>query len=211
MSLRSELEATSKFLDSARDFPDVYASAKVAQFKRACELCEQRAWTVQEAGEALMFLKSACIWTSDEQCDLADRIQKHMGSVPALGASRQSLQDFSSLPMYLSEGMWAKLLSPNLSDMGKVILLAEHAARLGLRAPTETTSQFLTSLLLNLPGCQMDSSSPIALHKAFVTVKHQLKTTLNLAGGLPSDQPVLEKLPAHLGRISFSCYFYYHF
>ena len=199
MSLRSELEAMAQFLESAKDFSDVYASAKAAQFQRACDLCEQRAWTVQEAGDALMFLKSSCIWTSDEQCDLADRIQKHMGSVPTLG-SRQSMQDFSSLPMYFSEGMWAKLLSPNISDMGKVILMAEHAARLGLRAPTETTSQFLTSLLLNLPGCQMDASSPTALHKAFVSVKHQLKATLNLAGGLPSDQAVLEKLPAQLGR-----------
>ena len=196
MTLRGELDAIAGFLQSAEAYPSAFAAALPAQLDAACAVIETRKWSVQQGAEALASLADTTVWNAKEKEMLATKIQANLETVSAMvQPPRQHMQDYIALPYYFSDGLWQKMLSQEISDMGKCTYVAELAIRLGLRAPTETTSQFLTALLMVLPGSALDRSSPVACHNSFVAVKKHFKNVLSQAGGLPSNSIILEKLP----------------
>ena len=157
---------------------------------------------MQEANQALSVLEEdVSIWGREATSQIAAAIETMIGKLAP--PTRQALQDYCALPCYFPDSMWVTLCNAALNDGTRLQHIGEFAKKLGLRNCSETTFQFLTSLMLHLPGCSFDDSTPRGLHEAFLFVKQHFRAALATELQDPEDIPFVEKLPVYLGYMFF--------
>lgn len=110
------------------------------------------------------------------------------------------MQDYTNLPLYLPPSAWSKLMSKDLTFQAKASVVASFGAQLGLRNASETTSQMITSLLLNVPGgADLVIQHPSQLHQLFLVVKREFRAATQVppVDGLPH----VDKLPTNFRQL----------
>ena len=108
------------------------------------------------------------------------------------------MQDYTNVILYFPDSVWSQLMDRSLTFQAKANLIGCFATKLGLRNPSESTSQMITSVLLACPGGRdLESHSaldPQQLHQLFLLVKKEIRATISVAP--PADGlPQVEKLP----------------
>ena len=108
------------------------------------------------------------------------------------------MQDYTNVILYFPDSVWSQLMGRSLTFQAKANLIGCFATKLGLRNPSESTSQMITSVLLACPGGRdLESHSaldPQQLHQLFLLVKKEIRATISVAP--PADGlPQVEKLP----------------
>ena len=90
------------------------------------------------------------IWGPEGAAKLqtAMAIKETAGETPG-ATGRRSLQDYTELPRFIPADLWNVLLGSETGRDGKLALLAQHCAKLGLRCPSEPTC----ALILTLAYC----------------------------------------------------------
>ncbi len=192
----ASLEAVGRYLETAGNFPGLseakgnHISFLTCQFAR-------HTWTVTEAAEVLNLLQRQGIWSQEEKDALASAVQNGVAARSAF-LSRQIMQDYTNVILYIPDSVWSQLMDRSLTFQAKANLIGCFATKLGLRNPSESTSQMITSVLLACPGGRdLESHSaldPHQLHQLFLLVKKEIRATISVAP--PADGlPQVEKLP----------------
>ena len=152
-----------------------------------------------EGSEALELLQRQVVWSDAERSSLAMAVQNGLAARCA-SISRQAMQDYTNVILYLPARIWEQLMNADLTFQAKANLVGSLATSLGMKNPSESTSQMVTSLLLACPGGRelelKRSLTPQQLHELFLLVKKELRSTV--AAAPPSDGlPHVDKLPTN--------------
>ena len=113
-------------------------------------------------------------------------------SLPA-GKRRRLQQTWTALHNFFSADQWDLLMSPEMSSTAKLDIILQHAAKLGLRLPSEPSSKWLASLWMvtgeteNLQ--KYDANQKRSL---YVYVKDRFHTLTN---GMAEPPQWLDRLP----------------
>lgn len=196
MSFADDLQAAHNYLLTAAAFPGTYQQVKRQQFDQVMQLICKSAFTTREANQALMMLGASTSWEESQKEALATAVQERQSGAGISAHVRQSLQDFSCMSLFFPEALWTEIMQAELSDFGRCSCILQFLGTLGLRNPTETTIQFLTSLLLHLPDSKLPCKSAADLHQSFLTVKKSMKTYLGTLSAVPTGLPLMDKLPS---------------
>ena len=191
----ASLEAVGRYLETAGNFAGL-SEAKGSHISFLTSQFARHTWTVTEAAEVLNLLQRQGVWSQVEKDSLANAVQNGVAARSSV-LSRQIMQDYNVI-LYIPDSMWSQLMDRNLTFQAKASLIGNFATKLGLRAPSESTSQMITSLLLACPGGRdLESHSalePQQLHQLFLLVKKEIKATISVAP--PAEGfPHVEKLP----------------
>lgn len=125
-----------------------------------------------------------------------DVVLKALFSGPS-SAPRRTLQDYTQVLQFFSHAQWVFLQS-EASSSGKLSLILEHCASLGLRCPTETTAQRLTALFLTLTEGSMAAKAMHHSQKLSV-LRFVKKSFKEVAKGEPlAFVPALPAVPSEL-------------
>ena len=194
----SSLEAVGRYLETAGSFPG-FAQAKESHIAFLTSQFGRHTWSVTEGSEALELLQRQVVWTDAERSALAMAVQNGLAARCA-AISRQAMQDYTNVILYLPARIWEQLMNSDLTFQAKANLVGTFATSLGLRNPSESTSQMVTSLLLACPGGRdlelKRSLAPQQLYELFLLVKKELRSTV--AAAPPSDGlPHVDKLPTN--------------
>ena len=146
----SSLEAVGRYLETAGSFPG-FAQAKESHIAFLTSQFGRHTWSVTEGSEALELLQRQVVWTDAERSALAMAVQNGLAARCA-AISRQAMQDYTNVILYLPARIWEQLMNSDLTFQAKANLVGTFATSLGLRNPSESTSQMVTSLLLACPG-----------------------------------------------------------
>ena len=149
------------------------------------------------SSEVLNLLQRQPIWSQGQKDALAQAVQNGLAQrTAALG--RQSMQDYTNVILYMPQSVWVKVMDQNLTFQAKANVVGTFATALGLRNPSESTSQMVTSLLLACPGGRELEShgvlEPSQLHQLFLLVKKEIKATISVAAAADGF-PHVERLP----------------
>ena len=126
-------------------------------------------WTVTEAAEVLNLLQRQGVWSQVEKDSLATAVQNGVAARSSV-LSRQIMQDYTNVILYIPDSMWSQLMDRNLTFQAKASLIGNFATKLGRRAPSESTSQMITSLLLACPGGRdLESHSALEPHSSCIS------------------------------------------
>lgn len=195
MPFVADLTAAHEYLDRAAAYPATFEGTQRAQFDQVKALLGRVQLNTSEGTSVLDALQQARCWSDEQKVDLVAAVQARVAAAPPPHV-RQGLQDYSSMALFFTSDLWSELMKPENSDYARCNLIANFCGNMGLRNPTETTLQFLTSLLLHLPGCKLASSTPMDLHNSFVYVKQLVKAQVASLGPVPSGYPWMERLPS---------------
>lgn len=192
----ASLEAVGRYLENAGNFPglaqamDSHVAFLQSQFSRY-------SWTMTEASEVLGLLQRQTMWSQVQRDALAQAVQTGLAARNA-ALSRQTMQDYTNVILYMPESVWSRVMDRNLTFQAKANVIGTFATALGLRNPSESTSQMVTSLLLQCPGgrdleshCALE---PNQLHQLFLLVKKEIKATIAVAP-VADGFPHVERLP----------------
>ena len=196
--LVAELQAAGAYLEKAQNFPG-FKEAKERQINVLCGVLQRGSVSTSEASQLLETLQQQSVWEAEEKARLASHV--HCKG-PHVSSSRVTLQDFAALPLYFPQSLWSQLLSKEFSSIAKAGKIACFGANLGLRSPTETTSQMVCALVLHLPNCDWPTYDCHQLHENFLLVKKELRAA-GQAQPANDALPHVEKLPLHFVCISF--------
>ena len=194
----ASLEACGRYLETMKTFPS-FMQAKESQLSSLTCQFGRHSWSLSEGSEALELLQRQAIWNETERSSLALAIQNGL-SARAAATSRQTMQDYTNVILYLPKSIWEQLMNADLTFQAKANLLGVFATTLGMRTPSEATSQMMTALLLACPGGRelelKCSLSPVQLHELFLLVKKELRSSV-AAAGTSDALPHVEKLPTN--------------
>ena len=194
----ASLEACGRYLETMKTFPS-FMQAKESQLSSLTCQFGRHSWSLSEGSEALELLQRQAIWNETERSSLALAIQNGL-SARAAATSRQTMQDYTNVILYLPKSIWEQLMNADLTFQAKANLLGVFATTLGMKTPSEATSQMMTALLLACPGGRelelKCSLSPVQLHELFLLVKKELRSSV-AAAGTSDALPHVEKLPTN--------------
>ena len=146
----ASLEACGRYLETMKTFPS-FMQAKESQLSSLTCQFGRHSWSLSEGSEALELLQRQAIWNETERSSLALAIQNGL-SARAAATSRQTMQDYTNVILYLPKSIWEQLMNADLTFQAKANLLGVFATTLGMKTPSEATSQMMTALLLACPG-----------------------------------------------------------
>ena len=192
----ASLEAVGRYLETAGNFAGLSEAKGNHISFLSCQFA-RHTWNVTEAAEVLNLLQRQGIWSQEEKDALASAVQNGVATRSAF-LSRQIMQDYTNVILYFPDSVWSQLMDRSLTFQAKANLIGCFATKLGLRNPSESTSQMITSVLLACPGGRdLESHSaldPQQLHQLFLLVKKEIRATISVAP--PADGlPQVEKLP----------------
>jgi hypothetical protein len=168
--LLNRIDSVANFLEAVKG-QDCYDKAWVMQ-EAQLETCIKGAGLdVRHAGQIAMALKRL---PKPER--LTQVLSEAMMSTPMPSSSshRKELQNFCGLHNYFTEEQWNTLFSSDVASNGKLECILRHAARLGLKNPTEPTIQALCALYLLVAETGEEMSAPVKLETAKV-IKRKCK------------------------------------
>ena len=197
MVFLADLQAAHDYLQTAAAFPSTLTQVRLQQFEQMQTLIGKASFSTREASEALLLLRSSSCWDDSQKQALAVAVQERQSAAAIVSGTRHSLQDFSSMCLFFTDVIWMEIMKPELSDFGRCMTVMPFLTSLGLRNPTETTIQFLTSLLLHCPESKLPCSSASDLHQSFLSVKKYVRTYLSTVPSVPNGYPLIEKLPSN--------------
>lgn len=192
----ASLEAVGRYLETAGNFAGL-SEAKGNHIRFLTCQFARHTWNVTEAAEVLNLLQRQGIWSQEEKDALASAVQNGVATRSAF-LSRQIMQDYTNVILHFPDSVWSQLMDRSLTFQAKANLIGCFATKLGLRNPSESTSEMITSVLLACPGGRdLESHSaldPQQLHQLFLLVKKKIRATISVAP--PADGlPQVEKLP----------------
>lgn len=192
----ASLEAVGRYLETAGNFAGLSEAKGNHISFLSCQFA-RHTWNVTEAAEVLNLLQRQGIWSQEEKDALASAVQNGVATRSAF-LCRQIMQDYTNVILHFPDSVWSQLMDRSLTFQAKANLIGCFATKLGLRNPSESTSQMITSVLLACPGGRdLESHSaldPQQLHQLFLLVKKEIRATISVAP--PADGlPQVEKLP----------------
>lgn len=133
----ASLEACGRYLETMKTFPS-FMQAKESQLSSLTCQFGRHSWSLSEGSEALELLQRQAIWNETERSSLALAIQNGL-SARAAATSRQTMQDYTNVILYLPKSIWEQLMNADLTFQAKANLLGVFATTLGMRTPSEAT------------------------------------------------------------------------
>ena len=141
----ASLEAVGRCLETAGNFAGL-SEAKGSHISFLTSQFARHTWTVTEAAEVLNLLQRQGVWSQVEEDSLANAVQNGVAARSSV-LSRQIMQDYTNVILYIPDSMWSQLMDRNLTFQAKASLIGNFATKLGLRAPSESTSQMIYNFL----------------------------------------------------------------
>jgi len=174
------LQAAQRFLLSlaASAGEEQVSAARQQQYLNLQLHLQRTAASTEEGADLLRELQASSVWSAQQQEDLAGLVHaavaRGLGAAPGGEPAASKFQNFESLPRYLPQRLWDSLQDEKVSLPVRLSQLCDFATRLGLRNPTESTSQALTAIAMFLPGAG-SYATPRAQHECFCCVKDYLR------------------------------------
>lgn len=186
IQLLERIRAVQDFLASAVAAPAALQKAKAVQFQGLVDAIGKVHLTLPQAMDANNTFSTAC-WSPDEISALTSAVLDRCSDVPAVetAAGRRPLQDYTAIAGYIRSEQWDSLQGDALSSSEKMTLLVNVAVNLGLRLPTEQSTQAMTALFLLVGEKNHASLTPAVKHNIFKSTKGQLKNATNQAPAVP--------------------------
>lgn len=166
-------------------------------------------FTVLEAAAIVEELRAL---PQQQQTELTGKLMDRVGSLAKPASARLALQDYSNFCHYLTQTQWETLQGDELPH-GKLELLLLAAVRVGLRNPSETTTQHLCSMHLILSEGKSKSMqlTPSVKLECARNLKAKFKSILSrMSVGLPTEYiprlpvSVIEFAQAHAAWHAFA-------
>lgn len=169
-----------------------YGKASAAESHRLRILLRTTPLSTCDLGKVAVAIKEAG-FTSEDEVALLDALAEGIGvAQPCSAGPKSSTQDFTELLKYLTPEVLKSLRNGGLTD------LMDHLAKLGLRHPSEPTSQIILILVLHeTEGLQkaLDMAAETKLDFGR-TLKAMFKTRAKLLTAPASHVNVLPSVPA---------------
>ena len=172
--LIKRLEAATSLLQNAEGSSE-HSRASRGQSDAVMTFLSEAKLTVHEMGKVAERIQS-CPWST---------VEEREGLLAALGqtvvgvstANRAKQQNFEHLCCYFTESQWATLLNAEVDYCMKQQMMANHAIRLGLRNPSETTAARAAALLVICVegSAKARCLAPAHMRDIFLHVKASLK------------------------------------
>ena len=196
--LSTQLAALEKWLSSAKDLqsPESYQKLREQQFTSLQNHLQEQRLSMEEAAVAMQDLASSRHWKDCQKAALAGILSASVTSMEKITlslGSRVQLQDYGAFLKYLPATMWDLLMNPDVDQCRKVSVVASHLVSLGLKSPTEGTSQAVACLFLQLPGANQYGTYQLR-HQLYLSVKEFLRRSTQAAGPL-EGKPFVTRLP----------------
>ena len=178
-----QVDASQRFLRGLQSLPS-FAETRSKQAEQLLATVERvQNFTVEEANKVLEIF-SESLWGPD----LSERFKAQLSAgtnlIQPSACGRRPLQNYLALPRYLTQSLWTSLQGSEPEEL-RLEKLVRHAARLGLRCPTEPT--FAMLLTLSFQGARTEQKQRQVLSEH----KPRIKRWLNE----PSPADYLEVLP----------------
>ena len=208
--LLERLDAAQKFLGSLATQPASLDVARPMQMKALLTMIENCSFSLEEQTEANVKLTSCTHWLAEEKSVLISAIVKRNDvSVPfaPVVTSRRALQDYSCVAAYLPAKLW-DLLCSETAEAKKLEALLTFACHLGLRVPSEGTTQLISAvfMLCHLGTDGFDRLTPTEKMNTYRAVKCEFKRVATYSGAAVVHVPVLPVDPEALKTQSPSIY-----
>ena len=158
----NRINSVASFLEAVKG-QDCYDKAWLMQ-EAQLETCIKGAGIdVRHAGQIAMALKGL---PRPER--LTQVLSEAMMSTPVTSSSshRRELQNFCGLHNYCTEKQWNTLFSSDVASSCKLECILRHAAKRGLKNPTEPTIQALCALYLLVAETGEEMTAPVKLETA---------------------------------------------
>ena len=162
VAVLEDLAAARRLLASLRDSPSLGTASAAQARALVAKLGAGVACSTGEVAELVAAAQSVH-WASAEHLRAVESAAVAVATTLAAGRShRRPMQNFESLPSYGTRAMWDRMLA------GDRDALLQHAARLGLRCPSEPTMQRLAAVsLIASEGPEKAMATSTAVRQAY--------------------------------------------
>ena len=109
----ASLEAVGRYLETAGNFSGL-SEAKGNHISFLTSQFARHTWTVTEAAEVLNLLQRQGVWSQVEKDSLATAVQNGVAARSSV-LSRQIMQDYTNVILYIPDSMWSQLMDRNLT------------------------------------------------------------------------------------------------
>ena len=187
-----QVDASQRFLRGLQSLPS-FAETRSKQAEQLLATVERvQNFTVEEANKVLEIF-SESLWGPDLSERFKAQLSARTNLIQPSACGRRPLQNYLALPRYLTQSLWASLQGSEPEEL-RLEKLVRHAARLGLRCPTEPT--FAMLLALSFQGARTEQKQRQVLSEH----KPRIKRWLNE----PSPADYLEVLPEDVNLLPAS-------
>ena len=187
-----QVDASQRFLRGLQSLPS-FAETRAKQAEQLLATVERvQNFTVEEANKVLEIF-SESLWGPDLSERFKAQLSARANLIQPSACGRRPLQNYLALPRYLTQSLWASLQGSEPEELC-LEKLVRHAARLGLRCPTEPT--FAMLLALSFQGARTEQKQRQVLSEH----KPHIKRWLNE----PSPADYLEVLPEDVNLLPAS-------
>ena len=187
-----QVDASQRFLRGLQSLPS-FAETRAKQAEQLLATVERvQNFTVEEANKVLEIF-SESLWGPDLSERFKAQLSARTNLIQPSACGRRPLQNYLALPRYLTQSLWASLQGSEPEEL-RLEKLVRHAARLGLRCPTEPT--FAMLLALSFQGARTEQKQRQVLSEH----KPRIKRWLNE----PSPADYLEVLPEDVNLLPAS-------
>ena len=200
--IEKTLIAAQKFLAGLRSLPH-FADLRRKQVDSISAVLQKSDLLSTEVGGKCVSILDSGIWGEELLLELQSLIAGKVSDELPSNDGRRSQQDFLYFPYYLTQDLYEILKDEKRSPTAQLVAICEHAARLGLRNPTEQTNACLIALVHLL-------DSPVMSPKDFFTLLNKNRSLIRKC--LKQCQPPtyllqlpkrFEDLPSDLKALAF--------
>ena len=183
--LQAHLQGVAKLLASLKDQPCLDSVAG-AQKQAVLQSLQGVVLTGEQAADLNKLIADGG-WPGDMASSLIGEVSKRISAMPAVEAARAKLQNFEAIHGYFTMSQWHGFSDRSIAAEPKLDAILDHSVALGMRNPTESTVQLITTLWrLSVVGPEHLAMIPYGQKLEFVHfVKRAIKRkTANLAAPL---------------------------
>jgi len=204
-SVQQQVESVQRYVAACKQSltPEAFAGVASEQCLQLQQLFRRQSFDTDSAAAVLRQVTSCSLWSSQDKRSLADSVAAAVSvavtakTLQVDNSSRRKLQDYSDFSCYLPEHVWAFLSNPEKSTASKLVDLSAFLVRLGLRSPTETTSQAVAALVLQLPAAERRGATYADYHETFLVCKEYLRRATCNAPDRGAAYPHVVVLPSN--------------